>query len=506
MFPSRSIHVFAIGLASCIACAGRKESLVPDVAVLGESTRWRVGDSLPANTPWFSGASLDLAGARGETLGLQVFHRASVAVSLAIEGVDVRAFSVDTLGVRRPSTAMYGGSQGKGDYPDALTPATAPASNPAYFEIAIPRDASPGRLTGELAVGDKRFPVTLAIASATLPPPRLDVWAYFDQRELGWAAGDGDQPPKMTPRSPTDAERSCVDMFRAHGVLLSPDLTPDLFASRKDLLFGFPHVPAVISDDPAKVGDQIRAWIDVTKGTGQVPFAIPIDEPKPADRARVRALAEAVRAAGGGPSTFRFAVTDEPRPEYGDVIDLYISWNAAHLTGDKHDRWTYNGKPPRAGSMVLDTRTPGMRTWGWIAHRYNIPVWYVWDALYWHDRHNLKRRKLALPGPAFSRTDAITFDDGDDRGNLDGVLALPTAAGTCQPTLRLAALRRGLQDRALLELAARCDPAATAKLAAEIVPRALGDAPDTGTPAWPADEATWETARRKLLALASCGK
>jgi hypothetical protein len=125
----------------------------------------------------------------------------------------------------------------------------------------------------------------------------------------------------------------------------------------------------------------------------------------------------------------------------------------------------------------------------------------VWDALYWHDRHN--RKGAPLPGRAFSHDDATSFDDGDDHGNLDGVLALP-APGGCQPTLRLAALRRGLQDRLLLDLAAACDPVATAALAASLVPRALGDAPVSGDPAWPTDEAAWEQARRKLLALAFC--
>jgi len=138
----------------------------------------------------------------------------------------------------------------------------------------------------------------------------------------------------------------------------------------------------VISDDPAKAPDEVRAWIAATAGTGQVPFAIPIDEPHgAAARERVRALGAAVRAAGGGAGRFRLAVTDEPRAEYGDLVDLYISPAAAHLAGDRVARWTYNGAPPRAGSLVLDAETPGARTWGWIAWRWRIPVWYVWDAL-----------------------------------------------------------------------------------------------------------------------------
>ena len=72
----------------------------------------------------------------------------------------------------------------------------------------------------------------------------------------------------------------------------------------------------------------------------------------------------------------------------------------------------------------------------------------------------------------------------------------------CHPSLRLEALRRGYEDRALLELAEKCHPAETAALAAKMIPRALGDA--KGEAAWPTDEDAWEAARRQLLALAAC--
>jgi hypothetical protein len=194
-----------------------------------------------------------------------------------------------------------------------------------------------------------------------------------------------------------------------------------------------------------------------------------------------------VREAGGGPDRFLYAVTADP--ELGSDVDLYISLHAK--LADRATRWTYNGAPPYAGSMVVDAAPPGPRTWGWIGWRWRIPIWYVWDALYWRDRHNKK-------GAFDPSRDAVSFDDGDDHGNFDGVLALPG----CQPTLRLAALRRGLQDRALLELAAACAPEETAELAGRIVPRALGDAGDHIS--WPTDESVWEKARRTLLQLAAC--
>jgi hypothetical protein len=210
------------------------------------------------------------------------------------------------------------------------------------------------------------------------------------------------------------------------------------------------------------------------------------------------ALADAgPRAAHGGPEQVSLRGHRRAAPEYGDAVDL-PSPGAQRTSGRSYDRWTYNGGPPRAGAMVLDAQTPGMRTWGWIAYRWKIPVWYVWTRCT-GDRHNRRsaasrprrrsghrlRQLLRRRGPWTSTAYSLPASDG------------------CRRTLRLASLRRGFQDRALLELAARCDPAATARLAAELVPRALGDAPD-GAASWPADEAAWELARRKLLTLASC--
>jgi hypothetical protein len=440
----------------------------PDLQVVGESTRLRDGDPVPKQSPFFDGKQVTLVAARGETLGIQVLHRGGGPVELKLPGAT--GYDVRRAHVLHASTDMYGGGRGAGDYPDELIPAATPATNPAYFTIAASQSAQ-----GELIVGGRHIPVSLTVEPVTLPKLPLDVWAYYDARQLG---GTND--------APNDAERACIAMFAEHGVMLSPDLPPSAWAARKALVPTH-WVPAVVD-----TADDVRAW--VAQAPDRDVFAIPIDEPRTPDaRAKVVAFAKMVRDAGGG--KLLYAVTDEPHPEYGDLVDLYISPKAAHLTGDTHRRWTYNGKPPEAGSMVVDAVDPALRTWGWIAYRYRIPVWYVWDALYWHDRHNHKDQP---PRTLDITRDATSFDDGDDQGNLDGVLALPG----CHPSLRLEALRRGYEDRALLQLAEKCHPAETAALAAKMIPRALGDA--NGDAAWPAGEAAWEAARRQLLALAAC--
>ncbi|HEY5944525.1 MAG TPA: hypothetical protein VIV40_03500 [Kofleriaceae bacterium] len=487
----------------------------PELQIVGESLRVRYNEPFPSKSALFDGNKVQLVAARGETVAFQLLNRNTVQTSLTLKanGVSVRAWNTDVVVAKRSSTSgIYGATHGPGPYPDVLARLedshlvlTADMRGfDLLFELVVAPDADAGTFTGQLLVDHRLIPVELTVVDVTLPPAPPRVWAYYDPRELSWASlGSG------TIEAPSEQEKLCIAMFREYGVALSPDLTVAAWPARKELLGDFPYVPVRLPKDPALAGPEVSSWIDATKGSGKLPFAIPIDEPrKPEARAKVKELATAVRAAGGGPTTFLYAVTAEPHPDFADLIDLYITLKPKR--DDTFPRWTYNGAPPRAGSFILDAQSPGARTWGWLAARYNIPVWYVWDALYWHDRHN--RKDAPLPGRALTTEDAISFDDGEDHGNLDGVLALPGADQMpCRPTLRLAAIRRGMQDRQLIELAARCHPEETAKLVEQMVPRALGDVPGKhvpgdGSPSWPSDDGAWEAARRKLLDLAACAK
>jgi hypothetical protein len=493
--PARSIAaaVILVGVSCALGCRGDRTHVDDTVATAPPALGIAgAGVVREWGSAWFDGRTVRLVAARGEVLGVQV--AATGAIALAVPDAVVAGYDVRAVHVAHPSTDLYGASTGAGDYYDELVAAPHPAGPRAYFTVAVARDAAPGARRGTLVAGDQRVAVELVVSPVVMPAlPVESVWAYYDPRELG---GKLD--------APSPAERACIAMFRDRGVLLSPDLPVDAWPARRDLLAGVPDLPAVVPDDPSTVGDAVEAWIAATRGTGQLPFAIPIDEPHGPARDDVARLAAAVRAAGGGPTTFRYAVTADPDATLGDV-DLYITLHARR--DDRAVRWTYNGAPPRAGAMVVDTPAPGLRTWGWIAARYAIPTWYVWDALYWHDRHAAKQRHDAGLGHALDRADPVTFDDGEDHGNLDGVLAYPgDDTAPCRPSLRLEALRRGLEDRALLDAAMACRPDAAAAELARIVPVALGDAPPSGPPAWPADDAAFEAARRHVLELAAgCG-
>jgi len=457
----------------------------PDVQIVGETLRLRSTDPVPRTSPWFDGHTVKLVAARGETLGLQVLHRVASTTALALAKTQVHGFAVERVQVVHPSTAMYGGdSRGAGDYPDELVPNDAPATNPAYFTIDVPRDLPVGHYAGELVIAAQHVPVDLEVVAATLPALPVTAWAEYHPDEIGG-----------TIEQPGTGELACAALFRAHGMLLAPPMNAVAYRARQQQLADSAYVPVALGTDPAKAAEEARAWKGLL-APGQHAFAIPIDEPKAAQRDKVRALAEAVHEAN---RELLYAVTDEPRAEYGDTIDLYIPLTPK-LT-DTYLRWTYNGASPRAGSMVVDAPPPGTRTWGWIAWRYKIAIWYVWDALYWHDRYNHRDQPPKTGRELHAHANAASFDDGDDIGNLDGVLAYP-APGGCHASLRLEAMRRGMEDRALLDLAATCDPDRTEALAKQMIPRALGDA--SGSPAWPSDEAAWEAARQQLLALAGC--
>ena len=126
----RALALFVLALLGC-----KKPGPGPELQIVGESTRVRAEDPVPETSPWFDGKAVSLIGARGEILGIQVLHRDLKPTGLTFSdaAITVRGYTVEALRARTGSTAMYGGTQGAGTYPDALTPATSPVGDPAYF-------------------------------------------------------------------------------------------------------------------------------------------------------------------------------------------------------------------------------------------------------------------------------------------------------------------------------------------------------------------------------------
>lgn len=473
----------------------------PDVQVLGGTNRIADDEPSPRHSSIFDGNVVSVRAARGETVGLEVRvtdgRRRVVRLTLPPSVATVSGFRIESVVVRAPSTSMYGPSLGAGSYPDVLVPVqgAVAAGKLAYFDVAVAAAARPGRYDGTLTIDQRSLPVVLRIARARidLEPDPL-VWAYYRPDEIARAHGlaDDDGPDEIA------RERAYVDLFRAHGVLLASDLRPDRFAPRRDFVRDVRYWPvAVDTASDAAIAADTRRWVGLFRGTGVTPFAIPVDEPHTtAERARARHIADVIGQAGGGKGTLLRAVTDVASAGYGSSIDVFISpKNLPGIARERRSRgerfWTYNGRPPEAGSMILDTDGNALRTWGWIAFRYGVELWYAWEALYFADRYN-------GGGPSDVTRHPITFDErrhgGTDFGNEDGVLAYPGPL----PSLRLKALRQGLEDRLLLQELEACGGGAAARrIAGRMIPRALADG--HGAAAWPASPLQWDRAHDQIL-------
>jgi len=489
---------------SCLLSAGLCASAckpAPAWQIFGDSTRVRAGQSIGSTRSLFDGKQLKLRGARGETLGFSLRindgQTRRVELLLPAAAAHARGFTVQSLEVREPSSDMYGPSAGRGLYPDVLSPMPGPitTSDQAYFDVEIPAQASPGTYTGQLRVAEQVLPVELRVSTAAIDLTRVPlVWVFYLPREIARVHGlpDVDTPTLL------EKERQYQQLFREHGAYLAADLAPARFEARREFTRGLGYWPVAIdtSSDEAIARD-VKAWLGLFRDSGVVPFAIPVDEPRtPEARQRARHVAEVMGRAGAGRPQLLRAVTDAWSASYAGSIDVYISpanfpRRASERRASGELFWTYNGRPPGSGSSILDTDGVALRTWGWIAERYEIELWYAWEGLYFSDRYNGRGATDVLHDP-------LTFDERarghDDWGNGDGVLAYPGP----RPSLRLKALRRGLQDRLLLRELSGCGGASVARrLTERVVPRALGEA--TGTKSWSIDEAVWESARLETL-------
>ncbi|HPH65723.1 MAG TPA: hypothetical protein PLF40_08265, partial [Kofleriaceae bacterium] len=260
----------AVVLLAAAACGSKRER-GPDLQITDESVRYKQGAALPTTSAIFDGKQVRLRVARGETFGLQVLTTKAQPSAVAVNdaAIKVQPFQQTLVNVKQGSTDMYGGGmRGAGAYADGLQAVGQPSGPLAWFDITVPATHPAGTVAGTVTVGGVALPLQIDIVDVQV---RLDaplrVWAYYDERELAWAAAD---------------QARCVAMFRQHGVLAATTLDAAQWPTYREQFEGARYVPVRMRkvDDAVAVKQIVNDWIAATQGSGIIPFAIPIDEPR----------------------------------------------------------------------------------------------------------------------------------------------------------------------------------------------------------------------------------
>ena len=167
----------------------------------------------------------------------------------------------------------------------------------------------------------------------------------------------------------------------------------------------------------------------------------------------------------------------------------------------------YNGRLPHTGTLMLDADPRGLIANGWIAAAMAIERWFYWESTFWDDDN---------PGGHGAIDPFVTaesFHNGDGDAALgDGLLLYPgrqqgrfaassLGADVVFPSIRLKAIRRGIQDAGLIALAARERPEETARVVARALPAALDEADPAGRASWETAPLSFEAGRAALRAL-----
>ena len=222
------------------------------------------------------------------------------------------------------------------------------------------------------------------------------------------------------------------------------------------------------------------------------------DEPNRSEFPHIRALADNIHSNPGPGRTLPTFVTHGYAEGLDGAIDIWCSGPQAFRIAEvARERakgracWFYNGGRPWSGTLIIDAPATDAREVAWAAFKHGVDVYFFWHAVHW--RHNSQkqgeRNQNIWANP-------ITFDDRGQPGkplvdqgyiNGDGVLIYPGEErlhpdedrGIPGPiaTIRLANLRRGLQDHQYLTLARGLGLTREVDAAlAAVVPRVFSDA------------------------------
>lgn len=437
-----------------------------------------------------------------------------------------------------------------GMQPDALIPiALAPSWSPwpmvvaqgqnalVWIDLTIPFDQPEGSYRGSVVVRAAEgatlatLPIELEVLPATMPARPVATMLFYEAEPLEKRVGD---------RIATT--RQLWELFHRHRVtplhtIVSvegfeedlPALDGSLYATAN----GYVGPAAGLADDIVVLGTYgLFGAPSPEKLTRVEGIADAIARHGLFDRADVvlyaadencrspngpgwRAALAGSRNANARRIRVAWTCSEDPAAQPVDVPIVFAPmWDGARAAAARavgKPTWIYNGVRPATGTILTDSETTSLRTFGWIAAMAGIERWYIWETTFWHDSNR------GGHGPYDPFVTAETFhNDEGDAANGDGVLVYPgrqvDAFGEHSlgfsgviPSIRLKNLRRGVQDAGYYLLARGARPEEAERIARGLFPRILGESRAGEPPAWSERGAPFFEARRALAALIAPG-
>ena len=442
-------------------------------------------------------------------------------------------------GARPPDAEMLGW------IPDALIPlshappwAPYPLAVPAgqtravWVDLFVPEQAAPGEHRFVVRASAPRLgeiaarALTVTVKDALLPYRAASALVYYDPEELQSRLGETDAP-----------ERQLWQLLHAHHLDALPGGLTNVEAARRlghmldGSLFTGAHgyhgpgvgvTPAAVALGAyGELGEarpeslaRVRELLPLVGGTGQDLFLYAVDEtcdsPRGPDWRRAIQAEPPLRSIAVG-----HTCSEDPRKQDVDLVMMSAQGFQTRAAAEARDAgkkvWIYNGQLPHAGTFMLDAPPTSLTLNGWIASAYEVGRWFYWGSTFWGDGNKGGRG----PVDPFTQPESFHNKDGD-ACLLDGLLVYPgiqkgafaarsLGLSGVVPSMRLKALRRGIEDAGLVALARATAPAATEQILARVVPAALDDADADGKTPFELSAQKLAEARDELRALAAPG-
>jgi hypothetical protein len=360
-----------------------------------------------------------------------------------------------------------------GRFPAAPFPVAAGRNQPVWVEVYVPPDAQPGSYVGELTVSadgspPAAIPVRLGVWSFTLPEvPSLQSW--FGQLDVA----DREAPreasrqhlhellrhrvsPSYAGGDPIVKEDGSIDTSQSHAALAEflSKATTWTIPFRAE---GHPF-PDPFGADRARTQRYLRNVQEYLREHGWLDrgFVYVYDEPD--DSKKMRVAQQAGHLVRESAPDLRTLVTTAIRTELVDIVRLWV------LPFDRYDLGATRRRRARGDevwSYTAGVRGKGYPTWqlDYPLFHYRMPAWINWSVgatglLYWANNY--------WADSSDPWTDPRTYGTL----NGDGALVYPgSAVGYHGPvvSMRLKAIRDGIEDYDTLKLLERADrPAAAA--------------------------------------------